>query len=419
MQVTKCSALALAIAAAASQQAFASAQSESEGFVEGSSASLLNRNYYFNRDFRSGPNDDGQSYREEWAHGLIGVFESGFTQGTVGVGVDAFGLAGFKLDSGEGRIGTGLLPAGDSGEAADNYSEAGAAVKVRVSNTVLKYGNQFVELPVFSTGDSRLLPEVATGTLITSEEIEGLTLVAGRLTALSTYTETNRDSANDGEGLKSADVVGGTYAFTDDLSASLYYSDVEDHFEKSYVNVNYVMPLSDSQSLSFDFNAYDTEHQGEALSGDVDNRAYSLAAAYTFDAHTVTLAYQRMSGDTGYAYGVDGDGTIWLNNSMQYSDFFYEDEKSWRLGYDLDLAAYGVPGLSFGANYVYGTDIDTDTTNNAKEREIDLSVGYVVQAGPAKDLSLKVKQAFYRADSEVDNDINEVRVIAEYPLNLL
>lgn len=47
MQVTKCSALALAIAAAASQQAFASAQSESEGFVEGSSASLLNRNYYF------------------------------------------------------------------------------------------------------------------------------------------------------------------------------------------------------------------------------------------------------------------------------------------------------------------------------------------------------------------------------------
>lgn len=418
MQVTKCSALALAIAAAASQQAFASAQSESEGFVEGSSASLLNRNYYFNRDFRNAAAGE-QSYTEEWAHGLIGVFESGFTQGTVGVGVDAFGLAGFKLDSGEGRIGTGLLPAGDSGEAADNYSEAGAAVKVRVSNTVLKYGNQFVELPVFSTGDSRLLPEVATGTLVTSEEIEGLTLVAGRLTALSTYDQTDRDSANDGEGLKSADVFGGTYAFTDDLSASLYHSDVEDHFKKNYLNVNYVMPLSDSQSLSFDFNAYDSKDQGQELSGEVDNRAYSLAAAYAFDAHTVTLAYQRMSGDTDYVYGVDGDGTIWLNNSVQYSDFNHQDEKSWRLGYDLDLAAYGVPGLSFGANYVYGTDIDTDTNSNAKEREIDLSVGYVVQAGPAKDLSFKVKQAFYRASSDINDDVNEVRVIAEYPLNLL
>lgn len=347
------------------------------------------------------------------------MFESGFTQGTVGVGVDAFGLAGFKLDSGKGRAGTDLLPVGDSGEAADNYSEAGAAVKVRLSNTVLKYGNQFVELPVFSTGDSRLLPEVATGTLVTSEEIEGLTLVAGRLTALSTYDQTDRDSANDGEGLKSADVFGGTYAFTDDLSASLYHSDVEDHFKKNYLNVNYVMPLSDSQSLSFDFNAYDSKDQGQELSGEVDNRAYSLAAAYAFDAHTVTLAYQRMSGDTGYVYGVDGDGTIWLNNSMQYSDFNRQDEKSWRLGYDLDLAAYGVPGLSFGANYVYGTDIDTDTNSNAKEREIDLSVGYVVQAGPAKDLSFKVKQAFYRASSDINDDVNEVRVIAEYPLNLL
>ena len=50
------------------------------------------------------------------------------------------------------------------------------AVKFRLSDTVLKYGNQFVSSPVFSTDDSRLLPEVATGTLITSNEIKGLEL---------------------------------------------------------------------------------------------------------------------------------------------------------------------------------------------------------------------------------------------------
>jgi imipenem/basic amino acid-specific outer membrane pore len=37
--------------------------------------------------------------------------------------------------------------------------------------------------PVFSTDDSRILPEVATGTMITSNEIEGLELNAGRFTA--------------------------------------------------------------------------------------------------------------------------------------------------------------------------------------------------------------------------------------------
>ena len=53
MQVMKWSALALAVTAGTTQLAFASAQSESKGFVEDSSLSLLNKNYFFHRDFRN------------------------------------------------------------------------------------------------------------------------------------------------------------------------------------------------------------------------------------------------------------------------------------------------------------------------------------------------------------------------------
>src|SRR5690606_969381 len=130
---------ALAVAAGTSQLAFASAQSESNGFVEDSSLNVLTRSVYFNRDWRNGPggNDDGKA--EEWGLGFIGTFESGFTQGTVGFGVDAIGLLGLKLDSGRGRAGTGLFPTStDDGRSQDDYSEAGGAVKLRVSNTVLK-----------------------------------------------------------------------------------------------------------------------------------------------------------------------------------------------------------------------------------------------------------------------------------------
>lgn len=66
------------------------AQSETaEGFIEGSTLSLINRNYYFNRDFRDGESATGNGYSEEWAHGLMAFFESGYTQGSVGIGVDA------------------------------------------------------------------------------------------------------------------------------------------------------------------------------------------------------------------------------------------------------------------------------------------------------------------------------------------
>lgn len=101
MRVMKWSIIALAVAAGTSQLAMASSQDESKGFVEDSALNVKLRNLYFSRDFRN--NDSGQSRREEWGQGFIGTFESGFTQGTVGFGVDAIGLLGLKLDSGKGK----------------------------------------------------------------------------------------------------------------------------------------------------------------------------------------------------------------------------------------------------------------------------------------------------------------------------
>ena len=426
MRVMKWSMIALAVAAGTSQLAVASSQDESKGFVEDSKLNVKLRNLYFSRDFRNranNPNGPTKSRAEEWGQGFIGTYESGFTQGTVGVGVDVIGMLGIKLDSGKGRAGTGLFPTGSDGRSQDDYSKAGGAVKLRISDTVLKVGQQFTALPVFATDDSRLLPETAEGALITSTEIKGLTLHAGRFTALNTQAETNHDSGN----LKSANVVGGTYAITDGLSTSLYYSKVEDYWRKYYGNVNWAVPLSDKQGLVFDFNIYDTKSEGSAeyraYDGDkLDNTAFSLSGAYNVGAHTFTLAYQRVSGDGDYGYGVDGGGTVFLANSVARSDFNAEDERSWQARYDLNFAEYGIPGLSFMTRYVRGTGANTETTNNGKEWERDIDIKYVMQNGPAKDLSFRVRQATYRSSDGVyygSDSIDELRLIVEYPLSIL
>lgn len=47
-------------------QAAIAAEEKAEGFVEGSSLSILNRNLYFNRDFRKGQSSGtGNGYSEE------------------------------------------------------------------------------------------------------------------------------------------------------------------------------------------------------------------------------------------------------------------------------------------------------------------------------------------------------------------
>src|SRR5574344_730294 len=107
MQKMKWSVIAFAVAAASTQMAAASQQSESNGFIEDSKLDLHARTLYFNRDFRNGwanvsPANAAKGkyngYREEAGLGLKAIYESGFTQGTVGFGVDAFAMTGIRLD---------------------------------------------------------------------------------------------------------------------------------------------------------------------------------------------------------------------------------------------------------------------------------------------------------------------------------
>ena len=432
MRVMKWSMIALAVSAGTSQFAMASAQDDSKGFVEDSTFSINTRALYFSRDFRNEQlggydkvNGKNKSRAEESGLGFNALYQSGFTQGTIGVGVDVIGLLGVKLDSGKGRAGTGLFPAGSDGRSQDDYSKGGGAVKFRFSNTVLKVGDQYTTAPVYASDDSRLLPELPQGISITSNEIKGLKLEGGHFTSSVAQNQTFHDSL----GLTKTDFVGGVYSFTPEFTGSLYYAKTEDYFRKYYSNLNWTHALSEDQSFALDFNIYDTKSEGEGKqrayydkTTKLDNRAFSLQGAYTIGAHTFTLAAQKVTGDGDYGYGVDGGGTVFLANSVARSDFNAEGEKSYQARYDINMATFGVPGLSFMTRYVTGSGAQTAVTSNGKEWERDIEAKYVIQSGPAKDLSLRVRQATYRSSDGVyygSSSIDELRLIAQYPLNIL
>ncbi|WP_150304663.1 OprD family porin [Pseudomonas saliphila] len=407
----------------ASAPALATDQADARGFVEGSSLDLFLRNGYISRDYKQGNQD-----KAEWGQGAVASFSSGFTQGTVGFGVDAFGAYGLRLDSGNGRAGApgiDFFMVDDNGDIEHDVARAGAALKARVANTVITYGEQRPTLPVLSHDNSRLLPESFTGTLITSQEIDGLVLHAGRFTGQSRKSDEGRDSSE----LKSIDVLGGSYQFNNTISAALYGSDVEDVLKRQYVNLNYVRPLNEGDSLTLDFGGYRTNQEEQFDPEERKNRIWSLAATYATGPHDFTLAYQRSSGDVGYNYGFyqsegwvgDGGTSIWLANSY-WSDFNNEDERSWQLAYGVDFAEYGVPGLSYKVAYIRGTDIKLAEAGRGTEREVFNQLQYVVQSGAAKDLSVRLRSSALRVSSNARAAIsegNEVRVFVDFPLNIL
>ncbi|USW95863.1 OprD family porin [Pseudomonas proteolytica] len=422
----------IALGILSATQAMANDQEQSKGFVEDSHLNIAARNAYISRDYKDGGQD-----KAEWGQGFIGKFESGFTQGTVGVGVDVIGQYAIRLDGGKGRSGAGginFFKQGDSGAAPHDLAKGGAAVKARISNTVLKYGDQMPAVPVLQYDNSRLLSETYTGTSIVSKEIEGLELQGGYFTKEAQKGAEGTDSGN----LKNIAYLGGSYKFTKSLSATLYASDMEDVLKKQYVNVNYVLGLPQEQSLTFDFNGYKTKldksfaqlTQGDASAR--DNKIWSLGATWAFGPHSLTLAHQRSSGDTGYMYGGyrnntrgsgigDGGNTILLANSY-WSDFNAKDERSWQVGYGIDFTTFGVPGLSYNIAYVRGTNIDDGSNRgDGTEREIFNQFKYVVQSGPAKDLSLRARASWLRVSTNANNynvGGNEIRLFADYPINV-
>ncbi|RRV08077.1 OprD family porin [Pseudomonas sp. v388] len=447
MRVMKWSAIALAVTAASVQLAtaapFVSDQAEAKGFVEGSAFDLKLRNYYYNRDKKGDGNQDDR----DWTQGLWANFSSGYTQGTVGVGVDAFGYFGLKLWGPDKYSGSGNLVSSSSGANEETQGKVGGAVKFRVSKTELKVGDMQPTSPVFAVGGSRLLPQTASGLSLQSSEITGLDLEAGHFYSGTSQDDTSHSGAifanYAGVEANSADFVGGKYAISDSLGVAFYAAKLEDIWDQYYGNVNYALPLSDDQSLAFDANIYRTTDEGSAEAGSISNTTWSGSVAYSFAAaHTLTLAYQKVHGDTPFDYIGIGDNnrggdSIFLNNSIQYSDFNGPGEKSWQIRYDLNMAPYGVPGLSFMTRYIKGTDIDgtkapTDSAYRNSEtgvplygadgrhHETNFEAKYVLQTGPAKDLSFRIRQAWHRANADQgEGDVNEFRLIVDYPISIL
>lgn len=389
-------------------------------FVEDSKASLELRNMYLNRDFRSGT--AAPSYGETWAQGFIAKYESGFTGGPVGFGVDAIGLLGIKLDSSKGNTAGNMLPVGASGEPADEYSELGLTAKARVSKTELKLGTLLPLLPVAQYNNTRLLPGTYTGGMLTSQEISGLTLHAGRLTEYNLRDSSDRQdfdeaTANPNDEIEDFDFAGGAYAINSQLTASYYYGDYDNAYQQHFGGLVYKLPLGEGMSLTSDLRYFNTQDQDDEVLGLIDNDMYQGMFTLAVGAHKFGAGYQSLSGDGAFPFIAGGDP--FSINLVTYNTFTQAGTDAWQVRYDYDFASMGVPGLAFMTRYVNGDNVEGATYDDGKQWERDSDLVYTLQSGSLKGLRFHLRNVTYRADAKVGRDVDENRVIVSYTLPLL
>ncbi|MBL0952157.1 MAG: OprD family porin [Pseudomonas sp.] len=409
------SALALAVIAALPVGSVHAA-----GFVEDAKVTLGLRNYYFNRNFLN-QTQNGQGHAEGWTQSFILDARSGYTEGTVGFGLDVLGLYSVKLDGGRGTTGSQLTPVHDDGRQADDFGRTAVAAKAKISKTELKVGEWFAVLPILRADDGRSLPQTFQGAQLTSNEIDGLTLYGGQFWKNSQRNDASREEMSftlnnvkyEGDDFNFA---GGEYRFNgNNTMVGVWHARLEDVYKQSYVQLTHSQPVGD-WVLGANLGYVNGKEEGAAKAGKLDNKVYQGALTAKAGNNSFMVAYQRLSGDTKFMR-IDGASGGTLVNDGFTNSYDNPEERSWQIRHDYNFAGLGIPGLTLMNRYVSGSNIHTGGRTDAEEWGRESELAYTFQEGTLKNLSVRWRNSDVRRD--VGADLHENRLIINYPLSLL
>lgn len=435
MSLKKISANLVFVSIAISGQAFAD-------FLSDSKATLGMRNFYFNNDNRDGT--AAPSKTEEWAQGFMLDFKSGYTDGTVGFGVDTLGLLGITLDTGKGRhVGSSMIPSDGDNHAVDEWSRLGLTGKVRMSKTELRYGTLIPKLPILVANDGRVLPQTFEGGQVTSSEFKDLTLTGGRIEHATGRGSTDQTGLTAMGGTRESNqfaFAGGDWKVTKDLTAQYYYAHLDNYYNQQFFGLIHTLAFSDNQSLKTDLRYFKTDSSGENSSGTsgyrisgytkngdgvIDNRIWSATFIYSLGAHAITAGYQSVSDGSSFTQLnqgslVDkgaGGSSLYLYTDRLIQSFTRAGERTSFGQYAYDFAALGVPGLKASVMYLSGDNIKTRSGDNQKEWERDIFLDYVIQSGALKGVGFGWRNG--KSNSEAARDQDQNRVFVSYSIPLL
>ena len=443
------STLALAVAVAVAVGVLAQ-QAGAAGFIEDSKASVSSRTMYYTADTREGTAND----QRETAEGLKFDYQSGFTQGVVGFGIDAQAVVGIHLDGGRGHHpdNNSFFPSDSDGSASDPWSRAAANVKARFSKTEAHLGGALQpNMPILVANDSRLLPQSFEGGTITSKEIDNFTFNVGQFEHAAGRASSNTTGLAVAGGTEESNkfrYAGADWKVTKDLTLQYYYANLEDYYKQNFLGLVHVYTIAPNQSFKTDLRYFDSSSDGKngdagyrfnnnggfaKNPGEVDNKTWSAMFTYTLGANAFLLGHQRVSDDGGFVYlnqgnVVDSNGrnegaggtSFYLFTDAMVNGFVRAGENTTFGQYTYDFASLGVPGLKASAAYLRGDNIKATNGvgKDQTEWERDLRVDYVIQTGALKGFGTTLRHGTYRGDTNISAQ-DQTRLIFNYTYSFL
>ena len=399
--------------------------------VTDSSAELTLRNFYFDRDYKQDPYP--YTAARDWAQGIIFNGQSGYTDGTVGFGVDVLAMAGFNLigDRADDYARSNLLPVNADNSRDDYYGKIGLTAKAKFKKNELFVGDLVPRLPTIFSSPARLFPQTYRGARFVSNEItklqlEGFYVDQVRQRDSIHYSDVGIDNINRRfDRSATTDYFysfGGAYQLDDAYRIRAYQAELHDIYQQQFLGFNGKQPLNEQLTFLSDVRFFNSQEAGRQKIGHVDNQHLSGLFGLNYQNHTLSLGYMQAFGSTGLPFLSGTESPVVLD--FMSSDYSNKDEKVYSLRYEYDfknvkLADISLNGLRFMTRYAKGQDIDLLSYGDKrfKEESMELDLAYKIPEGKLKGLGMRARFSHYRNDmptNMVFHSANETRLNIDY-----
>lgn len=395
-------------------------------FIKDSKAEIDFKNYYFDQDQE--PNDKDSTV---WGQGIELSYQSGFTEGQVGFGLDATAAAGIRLDGSKDKAKNSLMfPLEGDGSPTNYWTRAYPTLKARYQKTDVKVGELRPNLPILSRSFARLLESAYLGGQVTSKDVKGLTLTGGYVT--KAIPRASRDASK--LSIKGATETSDGFMFggadwkpNKNLTLQYYAGELDDFYVQQFIGVKHKFPFSENQSFNMDLRLFDTQATGANERGEkgygakVDNQTASVDFKYKFKNHQLQFGAQKIGDDGDFLHMNQGsldngaDGTfIYLPTNRLLQNFTNAGEKSTWYGYRYDFNNQYLKGLNVSFLKVQGRDFGK--CGCATESEIDYTLRYKVPEGKFKNLGFTAQYGKFKKSTGTKQEQSRIYLTYTMPI---
>ncbi|CAM3693496.1 OprD family outer membrane porin [Parendozoicomonas haliclonae] len=360
------------------------------------SLKLTYKNFNWQEDYGSGVSNE----RDEWVHGVIADFDTGYVNDVIGAVVTTGAVFPLDVQKGSSMANVAKDSRGDA-DSIGGFQQVYLKAKHTAGDVNLNasYGVKKRGFELYGNSGSRVLAASSEGFDV-SAAYGDLNVYASRLTGASNRNQSalTRDIMQDGNKIDNILIYGANYSIAGvGLVAEQLKS--QDYLKKGFLMASYGLELSEGMGIDLDARYGTAKRDGNLVPAGYKSKYVNLNATLNVANAFVGIGYNKTKDGDWNRNNGSGNSDVFNSSLDLWDQFANEGEKAYLLTAGYNFADLGLPGLSVDVTTAKGKDAKGFSKFDRREFSGNVSYSF---SGDLEGLSVAWYHYDYKLDERAD-----------------